>query len=78
MHAILTSKGQTTLPKALRKKLCLSPGDRLDVFLEVDDSVRLMVKKTPIGELKGILPKPDQPVSLEEMNRALQEGVGKS
>lgn len=78
MHTTMTSKGQITLPKALREQLCLSTGDRLEVFLEDDNSVRLVVKKTPIGELRGMLPKPDKAVSLEDMERALQESVRKS
>ncbi len=35
MHATLTSKGQITLPKALREKLSLSAGDRIEFILKM-------------------------------------------
>ncbi len=74
MHATLTSKGQITLPKALREKLSLSAGDRIEFIFENDDSVRLIPKHVPIGQLKGMLPKPSKPVSLEEMEDAIRKG----
>ncbi len=72
MHATLTSKGQITLPKALREKLSLSAGDRIEFIFENDQSVRLIPKHVPIGQLKGMLPKPSKPVSLEEMEDAIR------
>jgi AbrB family looped-hinge helix DNA binding protein len=76
MHTTLTSKGQITLPKALRDKLGLSPGDRVEFFLEDEQSARLVVKQVPVTQLKGMLPKPEEPVSLEEMDRAIQKKAG--
>ncbi len=78
MHTTLTSKGQITLPKALREKLGLCPGDRVEFFMENEQSARLVVKHVPVTRLKGMLPRPAEPVSLEEMDRAIQKGVGKS
>jgi len=69
MHATLTSKGQITLPKALREKLSLSAGDRIEFIFENDQSVRLIPKHVPVGQLKGMLPKPSESVSLEEMEK---------
>jgi AbrB family looped-hinge helix DNA binding protein len=74
MHATLTSKGQITLPKALREKLSLSAGDRIEFIFENDDSVRLIPKHVPVAQLKGMLPKPSRPVSLEEMEDAIRKG----
>ena len=54
--AILTSKGQLTVPKEVREQLGLEPGDGL-VFEFDDDSVRLRVeKRTTLRRLKGSLP----------------------
>ena len=75
MHATLTSKGQITLPKALREKLSLSAGDRIEFIFENDQSVRLIPKHVPVGQLKGMLPKPCKPVSLEEMEVAIRTGA---
>ena len=78
MHSTLTSKGQITLPKALREKLNLSSGDRVEFVLDADHSIRLLVKPASIARLKGMLPKPQQPVSVEEMERAIKEGGRKT
>lgn len=74
MHTILTSKGQITLPKDLREKLCLTAGDRIEFVIEDDRSVRLLAKPVSVSKLKGMLPRPKRPVSLEEMDRAIQAG----
>ena len=75
MHATLTSKGQITLPRALREKLSLSAGDRIEFIFENDQSVRLIPKHIPVVQLKGILPKPSKPVSLEKMEDAIKTGA---
>ena len=76
MHSILTSKGQITLPKPLRDKLGLCAGDRVEFYMEDEQSARLEVKHIPVTRLKGLLPRPAQPVSLEEMDRAILKGAG--
>lgn len=77
MQATLTSKGQITLPKDLREKLSLCAGDRVEFIFEDDQSVRLVAKHIPVTRLKGMLPKPPKPVSLEEMEQAVKAGAGK-
>ena len=74
MHATVTSKGQITLPKALRDRLHLTAGDRVEFILEENDVVRLVPRTTSVTRLKGMLPKPEQPVSLEEMAEAIAAG----
>ncbi len=52
----LTSKGQLTIPKEVRDRLGLKPGDGLLFEVEGDDAVRLRVqRRKTLGELKGIL-----------------------
>ncbi|MCF8030835.1 MAG: AbrB/MazE/SpoVT family DNA-binding domain-containing protein [Desulfohalobiaceae bacterium] len=74
MHSTLTSKGQITLPKALRERLNLSAGDRIEFVLDEDSNVRLVIKPSSLHRLKGMLPEPQNPVSLQEMDRAIEEG----
>ncbi len=74
MQATVTSKGQITLPKGLRDKLSLSTGDRVEFIFEDDQTVKLVVKHVPIRKLKGMLPKPPEPVSLEDMEKAIKAG----
>lgn len=74
MHTTLTSKGQVTLPRALREQLRLSPGDRIEFVVEDDGSVRLLVKQGSLHRLRGFLSRPERPVSLEEMDEAIRKG----
>jgi AbrB family looped-hinge helix DNA binding protein len=78
MQATVTSKGQITLPKALRERLNLAAGDRVEFVLEADGVVRMMPRTTSITHLKGMLPKPPRPVSLEEMDEAIAAGAHRS
>ena len=73
--AKMTSKGQITVPKDIRMKLGLKPGDRIRFLLEADGRVRLMPAKRDISELVGILPKPRRVVSIEEMDEAIARAV---
>jgi AbrB family looped-hinge helix DNA binding protein len=74
MQATITSKGQITLPKALRDHLNLAAGDRVEFILEENNVVRMVPRTTSITRLKGMLPKPKRPVSLEEMDEAIARG----
>ncbi len=73
--ATLTSKGQITLPAAVRKKLGLAPGDQVD-FVESGDGFALVpVSKHP-SVLRGrFVGRVSKPVSIDEMNEAIAEGA---
>ena len=75
MQATLTSKGQVTLPKKIREKLGLSTGDQIEFFLEDEQNIRFVLKHVSISQLRGMLLKPDRPVSLEEMDKAIRDGA---
>lgn len=71
--ATLTSKGQITVPKAIREKLRLQPGDAVDFIVGDDGQVRLRAGRFDARELQGMLHKPGRkPVSLAAMDRAIQ------
>jgi AbrB family looped-hinge helix DNA binding protein len=74
-EAKMTSKGQITVPKDIRLKLGLKPGDRIRFLLEADGRVRLMPAKRDISELVGVLPKPRRALSIEEMDEAIGRAV---
>ena len=76
MQATVTSKGQITLPKALRDKLKLNVGDRVEFFIDQEQGARLVVKHLPVTILKGMLPRPSRPVFIEDMDKAILEGTG--
>ena len=75
MQATITSKGQITLPKALREQLHLSAGDRVEFIVDEDNVVRMLPRLASITNLRGILPKPPQPVSLDQMDEAIGDAL---
>ncbi len=71
--ATVTSKGQVTIPKEVRSRLGVESGDRIE-FIEVEKGIFQIVAATKdVTALKGMVPKPKRPVSVEEMNRAIAE-----
>jgi len=75
MYATLTSKGQITIPAALRALFGWRTGDALDfVVHEADSRVEIVAKRDSVTALKGIIGKPKRTVSIEEMDAAI--GVG--
>lgn len=70
MLATMTSKGQVTVPKPIRDKLRLKPGDRIEFLLE-ESGARITPVKAPVTALKGMLAKPASPVTLAEMDEAI-------
>lgn len=70
--ATITSKGQITLPKAVREFLHVHSGDRIAFLLRdgVDARIRPLTKS--VTELYGKLSRPGQPVrSVEDMRNAM-------
>ena len=65
----------TTVPKDVRLKLGLKPGDRVRFLVEADGRVRLLPAKRDISELVGILPKPKRALTIEEMDEAIARAV---
>jgi antitoxin PrlF len=69
--ATITSKGQITIPVAVRNVLGLQPGDRIE-FVETDNGqFNIVVATKPVTALKGLIRKPIKPVSIEDMNAAI-------
>jgi len=74
MQSAITRKGQTTIPKAVRDRLKLKPGDKIRFFYHPDGSVAIL-PVLPVTALKGIVPLPPRPVSIEDMNEAIAAGA---
>ena len=73
--ATLTSKGQLTLPKDVRAALGVGPGDRVDFVRMEDGNFAVMPATHSVQSLKGLIPKPEKPVSLDEMDAAIARGA---
>lgn len=68
--ATLTSKGQTTIPKAIRDGLHMKTGDRMTFRLMPDGVVIMRVKNKRVSELAGVLHKKGRkPVPVDKLSR---------
>ena len=78
--ATVTSKGQLTLPKAIRDLLRLGAGDRVDFIVKDDGTVVLRPATVDVRELKGLLHRKGRmPLSVEEMNAIIRRrGAGRA
>lgn len=74
--ATLTSKGQITIPKAIRDHLQLQPGDRVEFLVGPDGQITVWPVTSDVTILKGLIPKPQQPISLEAMRTAIKQRGG--
>lgn len=75
--ATITSKGQITIPKDIRDNLKLKSGDRVNFFIDEVGYAIFMPAANDITSLKGIVPKPETPVSIEEMDAVIKSKAGK-
>ncbi len=75
--ATLTSKGQLTLPKAIRDLLRVGTGDRVDFVVKDDGTVLLRPATVDVRELKGLLHrKGRKPLSVGAMNAVIRRRGG--
>jgi antitoxin PrlF len=76
--ATVTSKGQITIPKEVRERLGLEAGDRVEFVADEKGAWRIVAATRDVRAVKGIIPKPARPVSVEDMNRAVRGRGGRS
>ena len=71
--ATLTSKGQITIPRAVRQRLGLRTGDALEFALQPDrvELRQARPKRVSAGILKRYLPRGWQAPSVEEMDAGI-------
>lgn len=67
MESTIGSKGQVTVPKAVRDQLHLRPGDRVEFLVESDGSLRVVPVTASVTALKGMVSPPKQPLSLDDL-----------
>jgi antitoxin PrlF len=71
--SIMSSRGRTVIPKAIRERLGLHPGDVIDFVVADDGGVLVRPAVEDVRRLKGILQRPRRgAVSVQEMNQAIQ------
>ena len=75
--ATITSKGQITIPKEVRDALGVGTGDRVEFIAEPDGVYKVIAATRDIKHLKGLVPKPPKPVTVDAMKRAVARAVSK-
>ena len=77
--ATMTSKGQLTVPKEIRDRLDLKPGDRVELVPSGDHAVTLRKRRSlSLGEVLGSLPTNGITATLEEIEEDLGDAIVES
>lgn len=71
--AVMTSKGQVTIPLQVRQKLGLDKGDRIEFVDLGDNQFGIVAATEDVKTLKGLVHKPNDLVTVEDMNRAIAQ-----
>jgi antitoxin PrlF len=75
-RALITSKGQITLPKEVRDRHSLKPGDAVE-FVEEDGKTWVRPRTLRAIDLAGILHRPGMKAfTIEEIDDAIGEALG--
>ncbi len=72
--ATITSRGPVAVPAEVRGALGLRPGSSVALVRTRDGSYGLVTATTNVTALKGMIPAPPRPVTLEEMDEAVARG----
>ena len=74
--ATITSKGQITIPAAVRAALHVGPGDRVE-FVQIGEGRYEMVAATKeVSRLRGLV-KTGKVISVDEMDKVVRARAGK-
>ncbi|MGD9585008.1 MAG: AbrB/MazE/SpoVT family DNA-binding domain-containing protein [Lysobacterales bacterium] len=76
--ATVTSKGQITIPAAVRSSLGVDTGDRIEFVQVAPGRYEVVAANLAVTDLKGILPKPVKPLSIEDMDAAIAVAAAKA
>lgn len=71
--ATITSKGQITLPKAVRDHLQLETGQRVEFLIGDDGTVTVWPVTADVTSLKSVLPPPKRTLTLDEIDKVIRQ-----
>jgi AbrB family looped-hinge helix DNA binding protein len=69
----VTTKGQVTIPKAVRDELGLKEGDRVAFRVLEDGTVIVEPETIDLSELRGVFKPKKKGVSIADMDEAIRE-----
>jgi len=73
MIATITSKGQITLPAAVRKALKIKAGDKLDIEVTEGGEILGTPVSNSLDSLSKVLPPAKRTLSLDEMDAVIRQ-----
>lgn len=73
--ATMTSKGEVTIPVAVRRRLRLTAGSKIDFIENKDGELVLKPRTGDIRRLRGIVKYDGPPLSIEEMDEAVGQAA---
>ena len=71
--ATITSKGQTTIPKSVRDRLNLKPGDRIEFVVQDDGTATMIPATLTLRQLQALIPKPPRALTLEQIDETIRQ-----
>ena len=77
MGSKITSKGQITVPKAVRETLALKPGDRMSFVIHDDGTVTVEAETVDLPSLRGVLNSNGRHVTVEQMNEDVRRAAAR-
>lgn len=73
--AMLTSKGQITVPKRVREALGVEAGDKLAFRIHADGSVTVEAETVELTTLRGTVKPKVKGVTIDEMKQAVKRSA---
>jgi AbrB family looped-hinge helix DNA binding protein len=73
--ATVTSKGQITLPRRIRERLGVKPGDRVAFRERSDGTIVVEAETVSFMDLFGVIKPRKRGVTLEDMDKAIADGA---
>ena len=74
MLSTITSKGQITIPVEVRRAAGLDAGTQVEFIVNTRNRIELVPRHADIRALRGTVPRPGQPVTVDAMKEAIAEG----
>jgi AbrB family looped-hinge helix DNA binding protein len=71
-----TSKGQITIPAAIRRRFGIEAGTKVEFVEDPDGSLRMVPQTLSARRLRGFFPPPKEPLTVEQMDEAVAAGAG--
>lgn len=75
-EAVLTSKGQITIPREIRKAFGLKPKDKI-LFIPDEDEIIMRPLKGNILDLRGIVKHRGGPIDFKRLRREFEKDVAR-